>query len=285
MGEGRTDDTVAIQHALASLRERQMLYFPTGAYLVSQTLTYPRVSRNLITQGQDRDSTIIKLKDWSSGFDDPAHPQPVMATQDGNRAFGYGFFNLTIDIGSGNPGASGIDYISNNQGAIDRVRIVSSDSAKRGARGLDMSRKWPGPALVQHVEVHGFDYGIYIDQWIYSMTFEHLTLKGQRQAGIRDQNNVIAIRDLKSVNTVPVIQNRSGTVTVVDGRFVGGSPSVAAIEHEGRPRGALFVCNTATFGFIVRRLRVTGRSSLVSLLQSIPQSRRDRWLSPRTSIR
>jgi len=259
-GDGKTDDTNAIQEAINSLKERQTLYFPNGIYLVSNTLIYPAGKfvkrgvcvgciRNIITQGQSRTGTIIKLKDKAAGFDDASNPKPVIETMAGNQAFGYRFFNLTIDIGSGNPGASGMSYISNNQGAISNIRIVSTDPAKRGARGIDMSRKWPGPALVKNVYIEGFDYGIYIDRWIYGMAFEHLTLVQQRKAGIFNRKNVIAIRGLKSLNTVPVVKNRYGTVTVVDGEFRNGSSSVSAIEHFGGNRGVLFARNIVTSGY------------------------------------
>ena len=121
-GDGKTDDTNAIQEAINSLKERQTLYFPNGIYLVSNTLVDPAGKsvkrgvcvgciRNIITQGQSRTGTIIKLKDGAASFDDSRHPKAVIKTMAGNQAFGYRFLNLTIDIGSGNPGASGISYM------------------------------------------------------------------------------------------------------------------------------------------------------------------------------
>jgi hypothetical protein len=207
------------------------------------------INRHLIIQGQSRDGTIIKLQDRAAGFDDTDHPNTVLQTRDGNTAFGYRVLNLTIDVGSGNPGASGIDYISNNEGAIHEVRIMSSDQAIQGARGIDMSRGWPGPALIKNVEVEGFDYGLYLDRGRYSMTVEHLTLRGQHKAGIRNINNVIAIRGLMSFNAVPVLQNSNGTVVMIDGQLRDGGPSVSAIEHDRRDKGVLFARNIVTSGY------------------------------------
>jgi len=271
-GDGKTDDTAAIQNVIKSLKGHQTLYFPNGTYLVSTTLVYPKGKfikknkcvgcvRGIFTQGQSRDGTIIKLKDNTVGFHNPNSPKPVIETMAGNQAFGYRFFNLTIDIGSGNPGASGIAYISNNSGAISQVRIVSSDPEKKGARGLDMSRKWPGPALVKNVSIEGFDYGIYIERWVYGMAFEHLTLRNQRKVGIFNKNNVIAIRGLKSFNAVPVIHNHRGSLTVVDGEFYGGSSSFSAIEHVGVAKGILFARNIVTSGY---------RSAIVQEGEMIP---------------
>ncbi len=259
-GDGKTDDTAAIQNVIKSLKAHQTLYFPNGTYLVSSTLVYPAGKfvkrwkcvgciRGIFTQGQSRDGTVIKLKDNAAGFHNPNSPKPVIETMAGNQAFGYRFFNLTIDIGAGNPGASGIAYVSNNNGAIGHVRIVSSDPEKKGARGIDMSRKWPGPALVKNVSIEGFDYGIYIQRWVYGMAFEHLTLLNQRKVGIFNKNNVIAIRGLKSFNAVPVIHNHKGSLTVVDGEFYGGSSSFSAIEHVGVAKGSLFARNIVTSGY------------------------------------
>ncbi len=40
-GDGKTDDTAAIQNVIKSLKAHQTLYFPNGTYLVSSTLVYP----------------------------------------------------------------------------------------------------------------------------------------------------------------------------------------------------------------------------------------------------
>ena len=47
-----------------------------------------------------------------------------------------------------------------------------------------MMRQWPGPALIKRVSILGFQSGIMIQHYEYSMTFEHLTLVDQRRQGI-----------------------------------------------------------------------------------------------------
>jgi hypothetical protein len=77
------------------------------------------------------------------------------------QAFRNSLFDLTIDIGSGNPGAVGIHYLNNNQGAIRNVTVRTSDPNKRGKAGIAMVTNWPGPELLESVRVEGFDVGIW----------------------------------------------------------------------------------------------------------------------------
>ena len=68
-----------------------------------------------------------------------------------------------------------------------------------GVAGIAMNRNWPGPGLIRNVEIAGFDYGIQmVNHWQYSMTFEHLTLRNQRKAGMQVENNCAFIRAFRS---------------------------------------------------------------------------------------
>lgn len=74
---------------------------------------------------------------------------------EGNEAYGSYIEDLTVETGSGNAGAVGIDFLANNAGAIRNVRIKGS-----GHAGLSVARKWVGPCLVKNLAVEGFEYGI-----------------------------------------------------------------------------------------------------------------------------
>ena len=104
--------------------------------------------------------------------------------------------DLTIDVGAGNPGAIGIDYLANNIGAVRNVTLRTESAAARSA--LSMIRKWPGPALIQNLTVEGFDVGIAVAQTEYGLTFDHIRLAGQRAIALRNDQNVLAIRDRDS---------------------------------------------------------------------------------------
>lgn len=280
-GDGVTDDTAAIQAAiLHSLSEDryvpEFIYFPKGTYLVSETLWNRGPGRvepwgegswgdgwrvGICLVGESQAGSIIRLKDNAPGFQDPEAPKPVvhlgseMHGPKGKRArpFGHGnsgFRNqvhyLTIDTGVGNAGAMGMTYIGSNRAAVTNVTIRSSDPQHVGVRGLDLTVPWPGPALIQHLTVKGFDIGIEHNHNDASMVFEHITLSGQRVAGFRGNNPFSSIRGLTSRNAVPAIvitgskdpsqrKYSRAVVTVQDSRFVytGSSPAPPAVINHG----------------------------------------------------
>ena len=236
-GDGKTDDTKAIQQALddsyADYNRPTVIYFPQGTYLISDTIKFPQNTQYhccVTFQGQSRQKTILKLKDNTESFGDAENPKAMIRTKQGNEAFRYFIRDLTVNTGSGNPAAIGIDYISNNRGAIKDVIVKSEDG--QGKVGIDMTREWPGPSLLKNVTVEGFDYGIRVARVEFSLTLEHIKLKNQNIAGIFNKQNSIAIRGLESNNSVPVIYNEEGgLVILLDGDFQGGSPFVSAIKN------------------------------------------------------
>jgi len=262
-GDGIADDTKAIQKAIINTSDTKtnnagtsLIYFPNGTYLVSNTLAWPNTPYFArILQGQSQNGAIVKLKDRAAGFGDPKNNKAVLTTFEGNstgNAFRHSIYNLTVDVGSGNPGADGIRFISNNQGGIRNVTIRSSDG--QGRAGLAMDKAWPGPSTIKNLRVVGFDYGIFAIGPEYSLTFENITLENQKVAGINNLWNLLSIRGLTSRNTVPVIKSgasdnnhdgRSYTL-VIDGNFSGGLSGNAAIEFNS---GILFARNITTSGY------------------------------------
>jgi Pectate lyase superfamily protein len=246
-GDGVTDDTAAIQQAMNANR---FVYLPQGIYLVSTTLqTRPK---KMVLQGESQTRTVIRLKNNAAGFTDPATPKPLITTFEGGstgQAFQNLIANLTVEIGSGNVGAIGIRLTNNNQGGIRNVTIRSSDPDRQGRTGLALTQQWPGPGLVKHVSIEGFDYGIRVANPEYSYVFEDLTLQNQRIAGIDNNANILSIRKLSSINIVPAIQNSGddrSIVLVLDSDLKGGSPSHSAIESR---YGTLYARNIVTAGY------------------------------------
>jgi hypothetical protein len=257
-GDGRTDDTKAIQQALDAASKNKgtgternnLVYLPNGTYLISATLSWP--SKRIIVSGQTREKTVIKLKDNSPGFSSSNKPLPAITTFEGEstgQAFSNAIYDLTVDIGSGNQGAIGIRFLNNNQGGLRNVAIKSSDRDRRGSVGLALTRAWPGPAMIRDLQISGFDYGIEVQQPEYSLVFEDIALTNQRVAGIKNTANILSIRGLTSKNSVPVIQNvnsDTGMIVVLNGDFKGGSSSFTAIENRG---GTLYARNIKTSGY------------------------------------
>lgn len=259
------DDTTAIQRAISeNVDTGRTLYFPAGTYLLSDTLVCKNTAglwrAHITFQGESREVTTLKLKDGTAGFDDPKVPKAMLATGShwqekdaldggGNKAFRNNVFDITLDSGSNNPGAIGIDYAVSNQGAIRDVSIRSGDGF--GQAGISLLRRIPGPGLIKNVSIVGFDTAIDVGDIQYGLTLENVTIRDQKIAGIRVDQNLLHIRNLQSDNTVPalLVTDRNGMVTVLDSRLTGGSGN--AIEC----RGNLFARNLTVTGYDAIQLR------------------------------
>ena len=114
--------------------------------------------------------------------------------------------------------------------------------------GLSLTRKWPGPLLLQNVAVRGFNYGIDVAQTAMRCYYEPCYhLEQQQVAGIRNTDNQVYIEDLRSANTVPTIVDSSisGLVVVIGGTFTGGSASFSAVES----KASLYLRNISATGY------------------------------------
>ncbi|NMF60549.1 endopolygalacturonase [Pseudanabaena yagii GIHE-NHR1] len=243
-GDGVTDDTNAIQTALnAYPNGKRIIYLPNGTYLVSKTLNWASGTagtgndyKNIILQGQSEKGVIIKLKDRATGFTDPNTPKAVIFTGPAPaQRFGNSIRNLTVDIGAGNLGASGIQFNASNQGTMRYVTIQSRDG--RGVIGLDMDfADEIGPLLIKGLTVKGFQYGIMTSSTVNSQTFEDIHLENQSVYGFLNYGQVINIRNLTSYNAVPVINNKLGQMTIIDSSLngVGKASSQPAIGNGDR---------------------------------------------------
>ncbi len=255
-GDGKTDDSEAIREAIRSVIGPQsrynpkFIYFPKGTYLVTDCIEARMPNEKgwskgwqsgMLLWGESREETVIKLADKAKGFGNDAKNAVIRTGSEnpdredgrGNQAFKHSVTNLTIDTGRGNPGAVGIDYAVSNHGTIEFVTIRSGDGS--GKVGLQLTRD-PGPGLVKHVSIEGFDIGIEASGWLYSMIFEHVSLKDQNVCGITNAEQVLSFRKLTSENKVPVIRTSTdrGLINLVDCEFKGGSHSSTAIENTSK---------------------------------------------------
>lgn len=242
----------------------KIIYFPNGTYLVSDTISYSmeefrnflgslrhlEMNCQLRFMGESMEGVTIRLKDNCKGFE-YGNDRPVISFMQGeasNIAMTNMLENLTISVGKGNPGATGVRYFANNTGAIRNVRICSEDPEYRGHTGLSVLHEKVSACYAKNVEIIGFQYGIKVmPQFLYT-TFEHITLKHQKRVGIYTGNTVIAIRDLKSENSVPALRMEgwSGFVTLTDAVLTGGNPLDVAIRHNW---GQCFLRNIRSEGY------------------------------------
>ncbi|MEM8737915.1 MAG: glycosyl hydrolase family 28-related protein [Planctomycetota bacterium] len=234
------DDTAALQAVLdAYARAGRVIYLPDGQYDLSSTLEFKGIGTNVAArtffQGESRDGTILRLAD-NSGL-----AGPVLLTGDSvAQHFRNSVQNLTIDIGAGNPDATGLAFNASNQGTAKNLLIRSGDG--QGAIGLDLSHADEiGPLLVDNVEVIGFDYGIQSEFQTNSKVLKNITVRDQNLAGLLNYNSsIITVEGFKSVNNVPAVLNArpsgstlpsNGRIVMVDSELIGtgGASSQAAI--------------------------------------------------------
>ena len=263
-GDGVTDDTSAIQKAISqTIRQPNgsILFFPAGTYLVSSPLIEEDLSgtwQSVLTfQGENQDNTVIKLTDNNPLYQSAANSKDVLdmgsleplnsQNGGGNNGFDNYLFDISIDVGKGNPGAVALDFMGNNYCGLRNVTLSSSDPNHAGAIGLSLLRYATGPCLMKNLVINGFQYGIKASNLEYSTTFEGVTLLNQSQYGIYNSNNVLSIRGLVSTNHVPAIYNQGqlGLITLLQARLNGGSANIAAIQN----RGVLYARNVTSTGY------------------------------------
>ena len=248
----------------------KILYFPNGTYKVSDTILYTfedlnntaknELNRQIIIRGQSEKGTVIRLKDNCPGFEQGAN-KPVfsfMRKFQSNVSMANMFENITINIGKGNPGASGLRYFSNNMGAVRNVTIKSDDPDKSGSSGILCDRFNLSGSFFKNITVDGFDYGIQVLPNRMYTVFEHIKLKNQRIAGFLLEGNPVSIRNLSSVNQVPALKmiGDAGHCVLIDcdlkkpesqsSKEINISQNLPAIEHQ---HGVLFARNVKTSGY------------------------------------
>jgi hypothetical protein len=254
-GDGVTDDTEAIQRAINEHTGRhRVIFFPKGTYLISATLKWPNhwQGRNnwgfTKLHGQDRDSTILRLKEntfpnareagsimWCGGF--------------GSADWFFNYIeNLTFEVTPGNAGGIALQFYSNNGGAVRDCRFIAAEGT--GLVGLDLAhRDMNGPLLVRNCEVRGFERGITTGRAVNSQTFEFISLNGQRGVGFENTGQAISIRGLISENAVPAISTY-GTFLLMESRLIGlpgAERSPAIVNYNG---GRIFVRDLSTSGYL-----------------------------------
>src|SRR5882757_2931551 len=267
-GHDQVDDTADIQKAIAAAIHHltgtsRIVYFPAGTYLISGPLYWKNAHNDwdaeLTFQGEGDggpDGTTIKLTDNNPAYQSTTVATPVIQTASfaddatkpnepgsGNDAFDNFLFDMTIDTGQGNPGATALDFMGNNYCGLRNVTLKSSDPKHVGMVGLSMTRYATGPCMMKHVTIDGFQYGIEAANSEYSTTFDDLTLTNQQKAGIQNSDNVMSIENLHSDNStnttaVPVLLNlgsgpRNGLVTIIGANLVGNSATsgISALQN------------------------------------------------------
>ena len=259
-GDGITDDTAAIQQAIfdviGNANSTQTVFLPNGTYLVSDTLggytdgSQQQVANRIKIIGESREGTVIKLADnhWNGGL---TERKPVFrfSLNDEIGGFNDAFDNylhrLTINVGSGNKDAIGVDFIASNRGSIRDVTITSDDG--QGYVGLLLTQNQQGPHQVADVIVEGFSRGIQTSGSNFMIAFSNITLRNQLVEGWRNRDLIIGIHNLVSENSVVTFVNAGGGMVSLDKvKITGGSAGAAAISNQ--PDGDFFLRDSTYVG-------------------------------------
>ena len=250
LGDGRTDDTAAIQaaidHERGTRHEKKpaVVYLPAGTYRISDTLILWKWTHLV---GNPHDKPTIALTRKAPGFGDPAAKKPAIATTNGwsvdprtrnwaanssqlggsaNNTFYTQIHHVGVRIERGNPGAVGILWRVAQATSLRDVAIDAGD----GAIGLDVGGgtdyaafdhppSQPGGGVIADVAIVGGATGLrcWGSQWL----FRSLRIRGQREVGVhvRDCWNFDFI-DLE-VADVPLGMRveRAMVIVLLDSRF------------------------------------------------------------------
>lgn len=245
-----------------------VIYIPNGTYLVSDTIVSswpalicvafkkdPVMDEHIIRlyaeddqlerqgielnqwihiYGESRDGTILRLKDNSPGFEE-GQVKPVISfsktLRGSNSNFSNFLENMTVDTGSGNPGAAGVRWNGSNYGGVRNVTVRSGDGD--GYAGLLYDRKHAA-GYHRDITVQGFDRGLIVSGGnATSFALEFASFLGQKERAIEiDQGSRISARKLKIDTAGSAVKVAGGFLVLLDSELKAGSGQ-PAVEIAG----------------------------------------------------
>lgn len=257
---GKTDVTAKLNSILSAcgLSCRKMIYLPNGTYLVSGTIQCPTCngagsSDGPLIVGESRKGTVIRLKDGTWPVDTLAiNRTPGYITRQvvfhggdcGNNTYAKVFRNFTIDIGSNNDGAIGMNHSSSNYGVVSDIDVISRDG--KGCIGIALTGGEIGPEIVQHVYVKGFKTGIYASA-ADDATISQAVLEDQSKYGVFNAwtLSIDSLIFSTSAANVPAVLNLTNGRLVMINSILSGNSTNAAIISASRA----FLRNIQTAGY------------------------------------
>jgi len=271
---GVNDSTATIQAAVTAnigVSPVHTIYFPAGTYRITSTIkcvtTAGAAHDRMSFQGAGQGVTILKLDPNLPAFQSTTTPAGVIrlnniAGNSTNDGLENNVWDMTIDVGVGNPGAIGLDWSCNNLATIRDVTVQSSDPNFAGYAGIYCDG-WPGPSLIKNVTITGFNYGVYVRSNQLGVTIDNATLAHQTSTGtitgygIYNNGNGVFMRHITSTNAVSAVYAGTSGLTVMTQNCTltgtGTGSSLPAIKAQAN--------NTPIY---LRHVTTTGYNSLVT---------------------
>ncbi len=264
---GKKDSTSALQQAIDFARNNQLVtYFPSGNYLVSDTLKcfqgyYPkfgggvkpgRMYPNVLLGPSSGDKPTIVLAENSPGFGNARSPKYVVQfrarswfdpdEEQGNIAFNQGIRGLDIRIGPGNEGAVGLRHRGAQGSFVQDVDVFAEGALK----GMELGVGSGG--FIADVGVFGGEIGIDMSDAQPAPVVKGVKLSDQKTRALiyrGNQSLTVLGATIESSTKGPLIETRSGS-RPLDGHLALLDSSISFKQEAGtvfKAEASLYVAN------------------------------------------
>jgi hypothetical protein len=261
VGDGVADDTAAIQACVEVWASRRKSGGDSAES--SETLLFTetyRISDGIVQRSQETDPNGLHyersfqtyrfvngakliLSANAPGFGDANAPKavwrtgnpgagsnPIGATCCTGSALQNSIRDMVIEIEDGNPGAIGVDHVGNNMNSVRGLKVVAAPGSCRA--GFALNAKWPGPMVIDELDVGGCDHGVQFYHPYANVVFRRLKLRGQRLAGVDAYRSHATFLDpdIQEDSGVPAFLLRGfgggpgGLTTILGGTLAGAGP-------------------------------------------------------------
>jgi hypothetical protein len=281
VGDGRADDTAAVQSALDTARDKTghgIVFLPSGRYRISRTLLVPAGVRIF---GVGKTRPLLMLGDNTPGFQTGLAmmivftgsdqyqvgkvPVPVPGiipagteVRDANSGTFYSAMsNIDIELGQGNPAAAAIRFRLAQHGFLSHMDFrLGSGFAGIYQAGNEM----------EDVHFFGGRYGIVTEKTspAWQFTLIDSTFDGQREAAIREHEVDLTLVNVAIRNTpvgIDIDEGYSDSLWGKDVRFENVSKAGVVISSENSPFTQIGFDNAVAQGTpVFARFRESGRT-------------------------
>ena len=251
-GDGRADDSDAIQQALDKARDKTghgMVFLPSGTYRISRTLIVPAGVR---IYGVGATRPVIMLAANTPGFQQGVStmiifgggdqyrvgevpvPVPTVVPRDkivrdaNSGTFYSSMSNVDIEIGAGNPAAAGVRFRMAQHAFLSHMEF---------RLGTAFAGVYQAGNVIENVHFQGGRYGIVTEKTspAWQFTLIDSTFDGQRDAAIREHEVDLTMVNVAIRNTpvgIEVDRGYSDSLWGKDVRFENVSRAGVIISNE-----------------------------------------------------